>query len=218
MHALERFIDRAPLPSRVKLIGLNTHRLGHAFADHDAGQVGVGARDRGHDRGIGNSEGFAVCAIASLDIAAFRRREKCPSLCSQQPASLKNDHVRVSLRHFPSGSAGWGCPTLDGGVRCSHRATDGGLKLSVPKRMSMRYRGRFAMRSIIVLSLVAGVVFSAQAETIVQEVPDGSIILAQTQGINWRTDRRDTRQDCRGQEGAVGMDKRNCKQQGRATR
>jgi len=74
------------------------------------------------------------------------------------------------------------------------------------------------MRSIIVLSLVAGVVFSPQAEIIVQEAPDGSIILAQTQGMNRRTDRRDTRQDCRGQEGAVGMDKRNCKQQGRATR
>ena len=59
---------------------------------------------------------------------------------------------------------------------------------------------------------------AGQAETVVQQVPDGSIILAQTQGMNRRTDRRDTRQDCRGQEGAVGMDKRNCKQQGRATR
>ena len=92
------------------------------------------------------------------------------------------------------------------------------LEVVRPKAHEYALSGRFAMRSIIVLSLVAGVVFSAQAETIVQEVPDGSIILAQTQGMNGRTDRRDTRQDCRGQEGAVGMDKRNCKQQGRATR
>ena len=53
---LERLIARAPLPSRVKLVGLNPHPFRHAFADHDACQVGVGARDRGHDRGIGNSE------------------------------------------------------------------------------------------------------------------------------------------------------------------
>jgi len=31
-------------------------------------------------------------------------------------------------------------------------------------------------------------------------------------------DRRDSRQDCRHQEGAVGGDKRNCKQQRRQTR
>ena len=38
---------------------------------------------------------------------------------------------------------------------------------------------------------------------------------AQTSGMERRGDRRDTRQDCRQKEGAVGADKRNCKQQGR---
>src|SRR4051812_14796317 len=47
---------------------------------------------------------------------------------------------------------------------------------------------------------------------------DGSFRIAQTQGMNRRGDRRDTRQDCRHQEGAVGADKRNCKQRRRQTR
>ena len=33
----------------MKSIGLNSHPFSNTFADHDAGQVGVGARDRGHD-------------------------------------------------------------------------------------------------------------------------------------------------------------------------
>jgi hypothetical protein len=41
---------------------------------------------------------------------------------------------------------------------------------------------------------------------------------AQTAGMNRRQDRRGDRQDCRQQEGLVGADKRNCKQQGRQTR
>jgi hypothetical protein len=40
---------------------------------------------------------------------------------------------------------------------------------------------------------------------------DGSFTIAQTNGQG----RRDTRQDCRQGEGAVGADKRHCKQQGR---
>ena len=42
---------------------------------------------------------------------------------------------------------------------------------------------------------------------------DGSFTIAQTAGSERRGDRRDTRQDCRQQNGAVGGDKRNCKQQ-----
>ena len=42
--------------------------------------------------------------------------------------------------------------------------------------------------------------------------------VAQTAGMNRRQDRRGDRQDCRQQEGLVGADKRNCKQQGRQTR
>jgi hypothetical protein len=40
---------------------------------------------------------------------------------------------------------------------------------------------------------------------------DGSFTIAQTNG----QDRRDTRQNCRHANGAVGADKRNCKQTGR---
>jgi hypothetical protein len=40
---------------------------------------------------------------------------------------------------------------------------------------------------------------------------DGSFTIAQTNG----QERRDTRQNCRQGEGAVGADKRHCKQQGR---
>jgi hypothetical protein len=44
---------------------------------------------------------------------------------------------------------------------------------------------------------------------------DGSFTMAQTNGMERRKDRRDTRQDCRQKNGLVGADKRNCKQQGR---
>jgi hypothetical protein len=64
-----------------------------------------------------------------------------------------------------------------------------------------------------------GVSLSTSAETVKDKAStDGSFSIAQTQGMNRREDRRDTRQDCRQQEGAVGADKRNCKQQGRQTR
>ena len=65
--------------------------------------------------------------------------------------------------------------------------------------------------SIITFCLVVGVSISTNAETVKvmdQASPDRSFIIAQTNG----QDRRDTRQDCRQQEGAVGQDKRNCKQ------
>ena len=42
--------------------------------------------------------------------------------------------------------------------------------------------------------------------------------VAQTAGMNRRQDRRDARQDCCQQEGAIGMDKRNCKQERRQQR
>ena len=65
-----------------------------------------------------------------------------------------------------------------------------------------------------------GVSLSTSAETVKasgKASTDGSFSIAQTQGMNRRADRRDTRQDCRHQEGAVGADKRNCKQQRRQT-
>ena len=74
--------------------------------------------------------------------------------------------------------------------------------------------------SIIIFSLVVGVCFSTNAETVKmldKASTDGSFTIAQTNGMNRRQDRRGDRQDCRQQEG-LGADKRNCKQQGRQTR
>ena len=72
--------------------------------------------------------------------------------------------------------------------------------------------------SIIAFCLVVGVSISTSAETVKvlnQASTDGSFIIAQTQGMERRGERRDTRQDCRGGKGAVGKDKRDCKQEGR---
>ena len=69
--------------------------------------------------------------------------------------------------------------------------------------------------SIIAFCLVVGVSISTSAETVRvlnQASTDGSFIIAQTNG----QERRDTKQDCRQAEGAVGADKRNCKQEGRS--
>jgi hypothetical protein len=75
--------------------------------------------------------------------------------------------------------------------------------------------------SIFAFSLVVGVSISADAGTAAvmdKASTDGSFTIAQTNGMNRRQDRRGDRQDCRQQEGAVGADKRNCKQEGRQTR
>ena len=67
--------------------------------------------------------------------------------------------------------------------------------------------------SIIAFCLVVGVSISASAEPVRvmdQVSTDSSWIIAQTNG----QERRDTRQDCRQAEGAVGKDKRDCKQGG----
>jgi hypothetical protein len=69
--------------------------------------------------------------------------------------------------------------------------------------------------SMLIFGMVVGMSVSTNAETlkVVDEAAstDRSFIIAQTNGQN----RRDTRQDCRQDNGAVGQDKRNCKQQGR---
>jgi len=78
-----------------------------------------------------------------------------------------------------------------------------------------------ARSSLIIFSLAVGMPISTNAETVKvmnMASPDGLFTLAQTGGMVRRQDRRDSRQDCRGQEGAVGMDKRNCKQQRRQQR
>ena len=68
--------------------------------------------------------------------------------------------------------------------------------------------------SVIIFGLVVGMSSSTNAETVrVMDVAstDSSFTIAQTNG----QDRRDTRQNCRHEKGAVGADKRHCKQQGR---
>ena len=68
--------------------------------------------------------------------------------------------------------------------------------------------------SMIIFGMVVGMSISTNAETVKvmdEASTDGSFTIAQTNG----QERRDTRQDCRQGTGAVGADKRNCKQQGR---
>ena len=79
----------------------------------------------------------------------------------------------------------------------------------------------FISGSIIIFSLVVGLPNSTNAEPVKvtdEASTDGSFIIAQTNGMNRRQDRRGGRQDCRQQAGVVGADKRNCKQEGRQQR
>ena len=73
---------------------------------------------------------------------------------------------------------------------------------------------RIIRSSMIVFGMVVAMSISTNAETVKvrdSASTDGSFAIAQTNG----QERRDTRQDCRQGEGAVGQDKRNCKQKGR---
>ena len=75
--------------------------------------------------------------------------------------------------------------------------------------------------SMIIFSMVIGMSISTNAETVKvkdEASTDRSFTIAQTNGMNWRQDRRGGRQDCRQLEGAVGAGKRNCKQEGRQQR
>ena len=72
--------------------------------------------------------------------------------------------------------------------------------------------------SMIIFGVVVGMSISTNAETVKvmdEASTDGSFIIAQTNGMERRGERRDTRQNCRQANGVVGADKRNCKQQGR---
>jgi hypothetical protein len=71
---------------------------------------------------------------------------------------------------------------------------------------------------MIIFGMVLGMSISTSAETVKvmdKASTDGSFTIAQTGGMERRGERRDTRQDCRQGNGAVGQDKRHCKQQGR---
>ena len=65
--------------------------------------------------------------------------------------------------------------------------------------------------SMIIFGMVVGMSISTNAETVKvmdEASTDGSFIIAQTNGQG----RRDTRQECRQENGAVGGEKGNCKQ------
>ena len=71
---------------------------------------------------------------------------------------------------------------------------------------------------MIIFGMIVGLSISTNAETVKvmdEASTDVSFTIAQTNGMERRGDRRDTRQDCRQGKGAVGADKRHCKQQGR---
>jgi len=73
---------------------------------------------------------------------------------------------------------------------------------------------RNVRQSLLIFGMVIGLSISTNAETVKamdQALPDGSFVVAQTNGQG----RRDTRQDCRQTQGVAGADKRDCKQQGR---
>jgi hypothetical protein len=70
--------------------------------------------------------------------------------------------------------------------------------------------------SLVALVLSAPVGATTSIPNPSNEAVEGYIILAQTDGMERRGDRRDDRQDCRGEEGAVGGDKRDCKQDARS--
>ena len=64
------------------------------------------------------------------------------------------------------------------------------------------------MTSFVSSLIILGLVASASIVAV-------DTVNAQTNGMERRQDRRDTRQDCRSQNGLLGADKRNCKQEGR---
>lgn len=69
--------------------------------------------------------------------------------------------------------------------------------------------------SMLIFGMVVTMSIPTNAETVkmMDEAAstDRSFVIAQTNG----QDRRDNRQDCRQENGAVGADKRDCKQNGR---
>ena len=80
--------------------------------------------------------------------------------------------------------------------------------------------------SMIIFGMVVGLSISTNAETVNstnavtvkvmdKASTDGSFTIAQTNGMERRGERRDTRQNCRQANGVVGAYKRHCKQQGR---
>jgi hypothetical protein len=87
----------------------------------------------------------------------------------------------------------------------------------------IRYSLTQLAATVALLAGLAAGLAPANATTMVQAAPSTSqadaqmpLMLAATDGMERRQDRRANRQDCRQEEGLVGKDKRDCKQEGRA--
>ena len=76
--------------------------------------------------------------------------------------------------------------------------------------------------TMLIVGLAAGMSSSTNAAmfkpTGQSALTSGSIVFAQTPGMERRQDRRVARQDCRQANGVVGVDKRRCKQDARQQR
>lgn len=92
---------------------------------------------------------------------------------------------------------------------------------------SRRFAWTAAASALLGLAVTAPGIQAAPG--ISQSGSEAPLILAATEGMERRQDRRDdrqddrgdrrdTRQDCRDEEGVVGKDKRDCKQEGREER
>jgi len=76
---------------------------------------------------------------------------------------------------------------------------------------------KFAL-PMLIFGMVAGMSIPTNAETVKvmdEATTEAPLVLAQTAGTERRQERRDTRQNCRQANGAVGAAKRNCKQNAR---
>jgi hypothetical protein len=72
-----------------------------------------------------------------------------------------------------------------------------------------------AIGFVLIFSTVAGISIATDAASLQLRnaaSTEGSIVLAQTPGMQRREERRAIRQDCRQQAGLVGAAKRHCKQ------
>ncbi len=90
----------------------------------------------------------------------------------------------------------------------------------------MSYQDRCPISRRLVVTAIASALLGIGAVTpgvmaapgTTQSGTEAPLMLAETKGMERRQDRRDSRQDCRQEEGLVGGDKRECKQDRREER
>lgn len=82
----------------------------------------------------------------------------------------------------------------------------------------MTHTFKTTVQAALAAAMLAALPMSAQADAVSTndaKFASGTYEVAGTKGMDRRGDRRDDRQDCRGANGAVGKDKRDCKQDAR---